>query len=68
MENLNVKELRDTLSATPKNAWEVLSEDDRRDLYAYCDRYLSFISANKTEREAVRSRPRPVRMEQLSLF
>lgn len=55
MENLNVKELRDTLSATPKNAWEVLSEDDRRDLYAYCDRYLSFISANKTEREAVRS-------------
>ena len=55
MENLNVKELRDTLSATPKNAWEVLNEDDRRDLYAYCDRYLSFISANKTEREAVRS-------------
>ena len=38
-----------------KNVWESYTEQDKRALFAYGERYRQFISHNKTERECVRS-------------
>ena len=38
-----------------KNVWESYTEQDKRALFAYGERYRQFISDNKTERECVRS-------------
>lgn len=38
-----------------KNVWESYSEQDKKALFAYGERYRQFISYNKTERECVRS-------------
>ena len=38
-----------------KNVWETYTEQDKRTLFAYGERYRQFISNNKTERECVRS-------------
>ncbi|MBE6022745.1 MAG: aminopeptidase [Cellulosilyticum sp.] len=38
-----------------KNVWESYTEQDKRTLFAYGERYRQFISKNKTERECVRS-------------
>lgn len=38
-----------------KSAWETYTEDDKKALFAYGERYRKFISDNKTERECVKS-------------
>ncbi|MDF2612620.1 MAG: peptidase aminopeptidase [Clostridia bacterium] len=38
-----------------KHAWTSYTEEDLKTLFEYADRYKSFISENKTERECVRS-------------
>ena len=38
-----------------KSAWETYTEEDKKALFAYGERYRKFISDNKTERECVKS-------------
>ena len=47
------KELRQQLLYTPKNGYDRISELDRAAMDAYCQDYMSFLNAAKTEREAV---------------
>lgn len=37
------------------NAWNAYNEEDKKQLFAYADRYKAFLSENKTERECVRT-------------
>ena len=47
----NIKEIKKEY----KNVWADYTEQDKRALFAYGERYRQFISKNKTERECVRS-------------
>jgi aspartyl aminopeptidase len=44
---------RDELFYTKKNAYDTISEDDKKLLTAYCEDYKAFLDSAKTEREAV---------------
>ena len=48
------KELREKLTYAPKNGYARLTEADKAEMEAYCKRYMAFLDAAKTEREAVR--------------
>ncbi len=37
-----------------KNGWEVISQDERNDVFSFCDGYIRFLNAAKTERLAIR--------------
>ncbi len=47
------EELKNELKKEYKLAWENFSEDDKKQMFAYGERYRKFISDNKTERECV---------------
>lgn len=46
--------LREQLTYAPKNGHARISDQDKTELEAYCKRYMAFLDAAKTEREAVR--------------
>lgn len=46
--------LRDRLFYTTRNLYETANEEEQAQIDAYADRYIDFLSAAKTEREAVR--------------
>ena len=46
------EELRDSLLAAPKNGYSRITAEDREAMNAYCKRYMAFMDACKTEREA----------------
>jgi len=45
--------LKEKLFHKKENGWETASEERKKDIYAYCDEYIRFISESKTEREIV---------------
>ena len=45
--------MEDKLTYAPKNGYDRLSKADRAALDGYCRRYMDFMDAAKTEREAV---------------
>lgn len=45
----------ETLTKEYKNVWSSYTEQDKKNLFAYAERYRKFISECKTERECVRS-------------
>ncbi len=49
---MTTEELRESLLAAPKNGYADLTDEQRREMNAYCARYAAFIDACKTEREA----------------
>ena len=49
---MTTNELRESLLAAPKNGFTRISAEDRAEMDAYCKRYMTFIDAAKTEREA----------------
>ena len=49
---MTAKELRETLLAAPKNGFTRISAEDRAQIEAFSKRYMAFIDACKTEREA----------------
>ncbi len=49
---MTTNELRETLLAAPKNGFTRISAEDRVEMDAFCKRYMAFIDAAKTEREA----------------
>ncbi len=49
---MTTDELREQLLAAPKNGYTRISAEDRVEMEAYCRRYMDFMDACKTEREA----------------
>ena len=49
---MNIDELRQSLLATPKNGYARISAEQRAEMEDYCKRYMAFMDACKTEREA----------------
>ena len=49
---MTTDELREQLLAAPKNGYTRISAEDREAMNAYCARYMAFMDACKTEREA----------------
>ena len=49
---MTTEELRKSLLAAPKNGFTRISADDRAEIDAFAKRYMAFIDACKTEREA----------------
>ena len=46
------EELRESLLAAPKNGYATLTAEQRAEMEDYCKRYMAFMDACKTEREA----------------
>ena len=53
MNEKEYKELRERLTYAPKNGYDRLSAQDKTQMEDYCQRYMAFLDAAKTEREAV---------------
>ncbi len=49
---MTTDELRQSLLANPKNGYKILTANQRQEMEDYCKRYVSFLDACKTEREA----------------
>lgn len=49
---MNTDELRESLLMAPKNGYARITPEQREEMNAYCRRYMAFMDACKTEREA----------------
>ncbi len=49
---MTADELRESLLAAPKNGYARITPEQRSEMEAYCKRYMAFMDACKTEREA----------------
>ena len=49
---MNIDELRESLLASPKNGYARITAQQRVEMEDYCKRYMAFMDACKTEREA----------------
>ena len=49
---MTTDELREQLFAAPKNGYARISAEQRAEMESYCKRYMAFMDAAKTEREA----------------
>ena len=49
---MNTDELRENLLMAPKNGYTRITPEQREEMNAYCRRYMAFMDACKTEREA----------------
>ena len=49
---MTTEELRESLLAAPKNGYARISAEQRAEMESYCKRYMAFMDACKTEREA----------------
>ena len=47
------KILQEKLFNKKENGWKGITEDKKEDIFAYCDKYISFLNKGKTEREIV---------------
>ena len=49
---MTTEELREALFAAPKNGYTRITAEQKAEMEAYCKRYMAFMDAAKTEREA----------------
>ena len=49
---MTTEELRESLLAAPKNGYTRITADQKAEMEAYCKRYMAYMDACKTEREA----------------
>ena len=49
------KELKEKLLKNSKTGWEEISEEQKEEIYAYAQGYMSFLNNSKTEREFIAS-------------
>ena len=49
---MTTEELRESLLAAPKNGYTRITPEERAEMESYCKRYMAFMDACKTEREA----------------
>ena len=49
---MTTEELREALTMSPKNGYTLISDEERQEMNDYCKRYMAFMDACKTEREA----------------
>ena len=54
MSEMDWNAVRETLMFNPKNGYQRISDQDRTEMETYCNAYMDFVGAAKTEREAVR--------------
>jgi aspartyl aminopeptidase len=48
------QKLMEQLSLKKKNSWMTISEESKRDVFSFCDEYISFMNKARTEREFTR--------------
>ena len=53
MEKEQAEELRKKLFDEKNNGWENTSEEEKKQIFEYCDKYMEFLNSSKTEREIV---------------
>ena len=51
-------ELQKRLFNNKKNGWENLGEEQRQEIYNYCESYMDFLNKGKTEREVIKESKR----------
>ena len=51
--NLDVKRLQEKLFNKKENGWKRTTEDQKKEIFEYCDKYTKFLNNGKTEREIV---------------
>ena len=49
---MTTEELRESLMMSPKNGYTLITAEERLDMNDYSKRYMAFMDACKTEREA----------------
>ena len=49
---MTTEELRESLLASPKNGYNLLTAEQKAEMESYCKGYMAFIDTCKTEREA----------------
>ena len=49
------EELKERLFNKKENGWECSSDEEKGEIYAYCEGYMNFLSRSKTEREIVKN-------------
>ena len=49
---MTIEELKESLLASPKNGYNLLTAEQKAEMESYCKGYMAFIDACKTEREA----------------
>ena len=49
---MTTEELREALMMSPKNGYSLITAEERLEMNDYCKRYMAFMDACKTEREA----------------
>ena len=49
---MTIEELKESLLASPKNGYAILTAEQKAEMESYCKGYMAFIDACKTEREA----------------
>lgn len=47
------EKLKEGLFNSKKNGWEIASEEEKQNIFKFCDEYMYFLNRAKTEREAV---------------
>ena len=47
------EKLKEELFHSKKNGWEVATEEEKQNIFKFCDEYMYFLDRAKTEREAV---------------
>lgn len=47
------EKLKEELFNSKKNGWEIATEEEKQNIFKFCDEYMYFLNRAKTEREAV---------------
>lgn len=50
----DVKKLQEKLFNQKKNGWIEIKDEEKNDIFSYCDKYMKFLNNGKTEREIIR--------------
>ena len=51
----NSEELKNRLFRPIKNGWEEISDQEKNEIFSFCDNYMEFLNTSKTEREFVKN-------------
>ena len=52
--NLDAKKLQEKLFNPKPNGWKGINEDEKQNIFNFCDGYINFLNNGKTEREIVK--------------
>ena len=52
--NFDAKKLQEKLFNPKQNGWKGISQDEKQNIFNFCDGYINFLNNGKTEREIVK--------------